>query len=65
MAARLRRETTLPLQWIAARVRLGTSKSANKNLQQWMQAHPAPARKPPSAPAAKKHETTKTPYPMG
>ena len=45
LAARLRRETTLPLKWIAARVRLGTSKSANKNLHQWMQA----ARNPPSS----------------
>jgi hypothetical protein len=48
LAARLRRETTLPLKWLAARVRLGASKSANQNLHQWMQAHPEPARKPQS-----------------
>jgi putative transposase len=36
MAARLRRETTMPLRWIAARVRLGTSKSANGKLHEWM-----------------------------
>jgi len=57
LAARLRRETALPLKWIAARVRLGTSKSANANLHRWMQAHPEPARKPPSATAAKEHGT--------
>jgi REP element-mobilizing transposase RayT len=57
LAARLRRETTLPLKWIAARVRLGSSQSANANLHQWMQAHPAPATIPQTA--AKAHETTK------
>ena len=41
LGARLRRETTLPLKWIAKRAHLGTSKAANKNLHQWMQAHPA------------------------
>jgi hypothetical protein len=37
-AARVRRETTLPLKWIAGRVGLGTSKSANTKLDLWMQA---------------------------
>jgi len=37
IAARLRKETILPLQRIAARVGLGTSKGANKNLHAWMQ----------------------------
>jgi hypothetical protein len=32
LAARLRRETTLPVKWIAARVQLGTSRSANAKL---------------------------------
>ena len=41
MAARLRRETTLPLKWIAQRAHLGASKAVNKNSHQWMQAHPA------------------------
>jgi hypothetical protein len=36
IAARLRRETTLPLKAIAARVHLGTSKSANARLHAWM-----------------------------
>ncbi len=36
MAARLRRETTLSLKAIAARVGLGTSKSANARLHEWM-----------------------------
>ena len=39
LAARLRRETTLPLKWIAARMHLGTSKSANSNLHLWMKEH--------------------------
>jgi REP element-mobilizing transposase RayT len=39
IAARLRRETTLPIKWIAARVQLGTSKSANAPLHDWMRTH--------------------------
>ena len=38
IAARLRKEATLPLKAIAARVHLGTSKGANTNLHKWMQA---------------------------
>jgi hypothetical protein len=37
IAARLRKETILPIQSIAARVGLGTSKGANRNLHAWMQ----------------------------
>ena len=37
IAARLRKETILPLKSIAARVGLGTSKGANRNLHAWMQ----------------------------
>ena len=40
LAARLGRETTMPLKWIAARVRLGTSKSANSKLHNWMKENP-------------------------
>ena len=36
IAARLRRETTLSLKAIAARVGLGSSKSANATLHRWM-----------------------------
>jgi len=36
LAARLRRETTLSIKGIAARVHLGSSKSANANLHQFM-----------------------------
>jgi hypothetical protein len=36
IAARLRQQTTLPLKDIAARVHLGSSKSANARLHQWM-----------------------------
>jgi hypothetical protein len=56
---RLRRETTLPLKWIAARVGLGTSKSANKNVHQWLQAHPEPTAQPQRAKAAKKQKASK------
>jgi len=37
IAARLRKETILPIKSIAARVGLGTSKGANRNLHVWMQ----------------------------
>ena len=63
LAARLRRETTLPLKWITARVRLGTSKSANTKLHQWMRSHPALATA--AREKAKIHETTKTNQAMG
>jgi putative transposase len=45
IAARLRKETTLPIKVIAARVHLGTSKSANARLHSWMAntARPVPA----------------------
>jgi hypothetical protein len=39
LASRLRRETTLSLKWIAGRVGLGTSKSANSKLHHWMRAN--------------------------
>ncbi len=35
LAARLRRETTLTVGWIAARLRLGTRKSAASRLHRW------------------------------
>jgi putative transposase len=35
----LRRQTTLSIKWIAARLRLGTSKGANANLHRWRQSH--------------------------
>jgi hypothetical protein len=65
LAARLRRETSLPLKWIAARGRLGTSKSANANRHHWRQAYPEPAITMQSGSATKGHETTKTNHPMG
>jgi hypothetical protein len=42
IGARLRRETTLPLKAIAARVHLGTSKSANTKLHNHMRGSPVP-----------------------
>jgi hypothetical protein len=36
LAARLRQETTLTIKGLAARVHLGTSKSANARLHQFM-----------------------------
>jgi hypothetical protein len=40
LAARVRRETTLPLKTIAALAHLGTSKSANARLHEWMRGNP-------------------------
>jgi hypothetical protein len=37
LAARLRKETTLSVKAIAARVHLGTAKSANVRLHEWRQ----------------------------
>jgi len=48
LAARLRQETTLTVKRIAARVGLGTSKSANMRLHQWMQAAATPEGQPHS-----------------
>jgi|ERR1035441_307481 hypothetical protein len=42
IAARLRKETTLPLKWIAARLQMGTSKSSRSLLHQWMHHHDKP-----------------------
>ena len=39
IAAKLRKETTLSLKAITARVHLGTSKSANARLHAWMGKH--------------------------
>jgi hypothetical protein len=41
LGGRLRRETTLSIKWIAARLHLGTSKGANSNLHRWMKGHAA------------------------
>jgi hypothetical protein len=47
IAVRLRQETTLPLKAIAACVHLGSSKSANARLHQWMR-QIGPARPQPT-----------------
>jgi hypothetical protein len=39
IAASVRRETTLPIKWIAARLALGTAKSGNTLLHKWLQNH--------------------------
>jgi hypothetical protein len=39
IAARLRRETTLSLPWIAARLQAGTWKSLNAKLHRWRKAN--------------------------
>jgi hypothetical protein len=44
IAARWRRETTMPLKWIAARIHLGTSKRANARVHQWMRNNPITGR---------------------
>jgi hypothetical protein len=41
IAARLRKQTMLPIKSIAARVHLGTSKSANARLHAWMRSQAA------------------------
>ena len=38
MAARVRKETTLPIKWIA-RLQMGTSKSLKHTLLHWQHAH--------------------------
>jgi putative transposase len=39
IAARLRRETTLPMRWIVARLRMGTRKSATACMRNWKRPH--------------------------
>jgi hypothetical protein len=39
IAARLRRETTLPLKWIAGRLHLGSWKSLNAKLHRSVKSH--------------------------
>ncbi len=46
LATRLRQETTLTIKRIAARVGLGTSKSANMRLHHWMKAAANPVDQP-------------------
>jgi putative transposase len=42
-AARVRKETTLPITWIAARLRMGTAKCVKPMLHHWLHAHEKPA----------------------
>jgi hypothetical protein len=42
IATRVRTETTLSIKWIAARLQLGTSKSARAMLHQWMHTNEKP-----------------------
>jgi REP element-mobilizing transposase RayT len=49
IAGRVRRETTLSIKWIAARLQLGTAKSARATLHHWMQSHENSAKAKPSA----------------
>jgi hypothetical protein len=55
LAARLRRETVLSLKAIAARVGLGSPKSANARLHRWMQADGKPAAANAKTEKPKKH----------
>ncbi len=43
MAARVRKETTLPLKWIAARLQMGTPKSLKPMLYDWIRTHEEPS----------------------
>ena len=47
IAARVRKETTLSIKALAARLHLGTSKSANATLHRWM-GMTAPSKLPPT-----------------
>ena len=64
IAARLRNETTLSIKAIAARVKLGSSKSANAKLHSWMKSHAKSPRGPNYASERQTHqsdaETTQT-----
>jgi putative transposase len=42
LGGRIRRETTMSIKRIAARLHLGTSKGANTNLHRWLKSHAAP-----------------------
>ena len=46
LAERLRKETTLSIKQIAARLHLGTSKSGNARLHQWMRHRPSDSNQP-------------------
>jgi REP element-mobilizing transposase RayT len=58
LAARLRRETTMTVMWIALRVSLGTSKSANGKLHEWMKKQKS-AKLPKTAPSQNKRPQPK------
>jgi len=57
IAARLRNETTLSIKATAARVKLGSSKSANAKLHSWMKSHAKSARSPNHAPGRQTHRS--------
>ncbi len=42
LAARVRKETTLPIKWIAQRLQMGTAKSLKPMLLDWMHEHEKP-----------------------
>ncbi len=65
LAARLRRETTMTLKWIAERVGLGTSKSANAKLHQWMKTDGGTNAKPTPAARKQRRKHEKTNQTMG
>ncbi len=46
LAARVRKETTLPIKWIAQRLQMGTAKSLEPMLLDWMHEQEKPARQP-------------------
>nr|WP_321349309.1 transposase [uncultured Methanoregula sp.] len=60
IAARLRNETTLSIKAIAARVKLGSSKSANAKLHSWMKSHAKSPRSPTHALVRQTHRSDTT-----
>ena len=48
LAARLRKETTLPIKWIAGRLQMGSPKSLKPMLLDWIHEHETSAHSPPT-----------------
>ena len=65
IALRLRNETTLSIKWIAARVRIGSSKGANSVLHPWVHGRDKTAAVQPKACAQLEFQSTVWPLSPG
>jgi len=63
IAVRLRNETTLSIKWIAARVRIGSSKGAKAVLHRWVHGQDKITAVQPKACAQLEFESTADPFP--